>query len=80
MHMVIRVLKTTLDSFGINQDGLYILDMNTFEDFTNAKSCRFKVPKFLYFIQDSDNVNAGYGKDRYFSYTWDTFLIIYHQY
>ena len=36
-----------------------------------------QVPKSPYFIEDLDNDNPGYGKDRYFSYTWDTFLIIY---
>ena len=48
---------------------------------TIAKNYAFSTMQNMpFYIQDSDNDNAGYDKDKYFSYTWVNFFIIHHQY
>ena len=42
-------------------------------DFGTFKRHDLALVKSPYFIQDLDNANPGYDKDKYFSYTWDTF-------
>ena len=42
-------------------------------DFGTFKRHDLALVKSPYFIQDLDNANPGYVKDKYFSYTWDTF-------
>ena len=46
--------------------------------YTKGKDSFLKVSKIQIFIQDSDNAILDLTNDKYLSYTWDTFLIIYH--
>ena len=55
--------------------------MNTSKDLLMLNhAVAFEGTKIFILIQDLDNANPGYDKDKYLYNTWDTFLVIYHQY